>query len=294
MSAVVWLAAPAKVNLFLRVFDQRPDGYHALETLFQAIDLADEVRLERRGAGVELCVVGADLGPAEENLAHRAASKLLAAARIGDGVRIELTKRIPAGAGLGGGSSDAAAVLKGVAALFEIPTGGGLLRGVAAGLGADVPFFLGRSPLAVGRDRGDVLEPFDPLPEASLVLVSPPVHVATGWAYRALDEARRVRGPSLGPALRGRPSAWPELASRLHNDFEAVVAAAHPEVTRSLEALSSAGALGALMSGSGSTSFGIFPDRHAAERVAVSLEADLGWPCRAARSLSAFAAPRLG
>jgi len=174
VSAAVRIAAPAKVNLFLRVFDRRPDGYHALETLFQAIDLADEVRLERVDAGVELVVVGADLGPSEENLAHRAASALLSAARVSGGVRIELTKRIPAGAGLGGGSSDAAAVLKGVAVLYEIPTGEGLLRGIAARLGSDVPFFLGRSPLAAGRDRGDVLEPFEPLEEMSLVLVSHP------------------------------------------------------------------------------------------------------------------------
>jgi 4-diphosphocytidyl-2-C-methyl-D-erythritol kinase len=293
VSVAVRLAAPAKVNLFLRVFDERPDGYHALETLFQAIDLADDVRLERADAGVELAVVGADLGPPGGNLAHRAATALLAAARVSGGVRIELRKRIPAGAGLGGGSSDAAAVLKGVAALYEIPTGEGLLRGIAARLGSDVPFFLGRSPLAAGRDRGDVLEPFAPLEEASLVLVSPPVHVSTAWAYRALDQARRVRGPSLGPALRGRPSGWPDLAARLHNDFQAVVGKAHPEVLRSLEALERAGAVAALMSGSGSTSFGIFPDRAAAERAAETIGAALGWPCRAVRTLAAFAEPRL-
>jgi 4-diphosphocytidyl-2-C-methyl-D-erythritol kinase len=118
MSRVAATLAPAKVNLFLRVFDRRLDGYHELETLFQAIDLADEVRVERGGGSVELEVRGADLGPVEDNLAHRAAARLLGETRISEGVRITLTKRIPAGAGLGGGSSDAAAALRCVALLF--------------------------------------------------------------------------------------------------------------------------------------------------------------------------------
>jgi len=293
VSATARLSAPAKVNLFLRVLGALPDGYHALETLFQAIDLADDVRVERADAGVELAVDGADVGPAEQNLAHRAATELLARSGMGGGVRIGLTKRIPAGAGLGGGSSDAAAVLRCVAALYEIPAGEGMLRGIAEELGADVSFFLGRSPLAAGRGRGDVLEPFEPLPEAMLVLVCPPVHIATAWAYRALDEARLLRSPSGSGTLRGRPGSWSEVTAQAHNDFQALVVAAHPEVARSLEALRAAGAAGALMSGSGSTSFGIFPDRGAAESAAASLEAELGWPCPVVRTLMVFDEPRL-
>ena len=295
MSSVAEIEAPAKVNLFLRVFDERPDGFHELATLFQAVDLADHVRVERADESVRLEVHGGelDLGAEEDNLAHRAATRLLAEAGIEGGVRINLVKRIPVGAGLGGGSSDAAAVLRCVAALAGIPRDDGRLRRIGAELGSDVPFFLGRSPLAAGRGRGDVLEPLEALPVADLVLVSPPVHVSTGWAYGALDEARRARGGGRGPSLAGRPRDWEHVEARAHNDFQEVVASKHPQVARSLEALSAAGARMALMSGSGSTSFGLFADRAAAEVAAGALAAELGWPCRAVRTLTAPPTPRL-
>lgn len=288
MSSAAEVDAPAKVNLFLRVFDERPDRYHELETLFQAIDLADRVRVELEGDGIELHVGEADLGPAQDNLAYRAAARLLAEAGIPGGARIVLAKRIPVGAGLGGGSSDAAAVLRCLAALAEIPHDDPRLRRIAAELGSDVPFFLGRSPLAAGRGRGEVLEPYAPLPEAHLVLVAPPVHVSTGWAYGALDEARRAGRTSAGPSMRGRPGAWGDVVAEAHNDFQDVVADAHPEVGRALGALRAAGAEVALMSGSGSASFGVFPERPAAERAAERLATELGWPCRAVRTLTAF------
>ena len=282
--------APAKVNLFLRVYDARPDGYHELSTLFQAVDLADRVRVGLGGDAVEIEVHGAELGPAAENLAYRAAARLLAQTGISGGARVVLEKRIPVGAGLGGGSSDAAAVLRGLARLASIPEDDARLRAVGAELGSDVPFFLGRSPLAAGRGRGEVLEAFAPLPVADLVLVSPPVHVSTGWAYAALDTARRARGSSGGPSPRGRPATWQDVVAEAHNDFQDVVAAAHPEVARALAALGAAGAEVALMSGSGSTCFGLFPERSAAARAAAELTRELGWPCGAVRTLAAFPA----
>ena len=288
------ISAPAKVNLFLRVFDARPDGYHELETLFQAIDLADDVRVERRATRVELEVVGADLGPKDANLAYRAAARLLEHGGIDGGLAVTLTKRIPVGAGLGGGSSDAAAVLRCGAALVGIPAEAPLLNRLAAELGSDVPFFLGPDPIALGRGRGEVLEGIPPLPAANLVLVTPPVHVSTAWAYRALDDARRSGGAGGGAALSGRPRGWADVAAMAHNDFQRVVAAAHPEVARSLEALIEAGAEWALLSGSGSASFGLFSDGLAAERAAEELTNELGWLCRAVRTLSALPAPRLG
>ena len=286
MSRVAATLAPAKVNLFLRVFDRRRDGYHELETLFQAIDLADEVRVERGGGSVRLEVRGAYLGPVEDNLAHRAAARLLAEARISEGVRITLTKRIPAGAGLGGGSSDAAATLECVARLFEISSEHALMRRIAAELGSDVPFFLCGSPLAAGRGRGEVLEPLENLPEAHLVLVTPPVHVSTAWAYRALDEARRSSRESRGRTLRGQPRSWEDVAADAHNDFQDVVTKQHPEVARSLAALADAGAALAMMSGSGAASFGLFPDRSTAVRAAETLSGALGWACHAVRTLT--------
>jgi 4-diphosphocytidyl-2-C-methyl-D-erythritol kinase len=295
LSSVAEVDAPAKINLFLRVLDERADGFHELETLFQAVDLADRVRVERSPGGVRLEVQGADaeLGPAEANLAYRAASRLLHEASLEGGVRVTLVKRIPVGAGLGGGSSDAAAVLLCIASLGGIPRDDPRLREIGTELGSDVAFFLGGSPLAAGRGRGDLLAPFGPLPVVDLVLVSPPVHVSTGWAYRALDEWRREHGVADAPSLEGRPRDWAEVVAEAQNDFQEVVASAHPEVARSLAALSSAGASVALMSGSGSTSFGIFPDRAAAERAAEALSAELSWPCRAVRTLAALPTPKL-
>lgn len=286
--------APAKVNLFLRVFDRRPDGYHELETLFQAVDLVDEVRVERGGGSVELEVRGADLGPIEDNLAYRAATRLLSEARITEGVGIRLTKRIPAGAGLGGGSSDAAAVLRCVALLFGFSHEETLVRRIAGELGSDVPFFLCRSPLAAGRGRGEVLEPLEPLPEVHLVLVTPPVHVSTAWAYRAFDEARRRRAASGGRSLLGQPRGWQDVVADAHNDFQAVVAEEHAQVARSLTALAETGAELAMMSGSGAASFGLFPDRATSARAAEELRSVLGWPCHTVRTLTRLPVAILG
>jgi len=293
---VAAVEAPAKVNLFLRVLGERSDGYHELETLFQAIDFGDHVRLEPRGRAVELEIVGADLGRVEDNLAYRAAARCLAdrdlAARLGaTGLHVTLTKRVPAGAGLGGGSSDAAAVLRCFAALTGVPAEDPRLFGIAVDLGSDVPFFLGASPLAVGRGRGEALESRAPLPPGHLVLVSPPVHVSTGWAYRALDDARAAASGAREPRTAASPTSWAEVVAGAHNDFEEVVAAAYPQVGRSLAALADAGAQTALLSGSGSTSFGVFPSAGAASEAARRLVSELGWPCRAVRTLDAFPQP---
>jgi 4-diphosphocytidyl-2-C-methyl-D-erythritol kinase len=283
--------APAKVNLVLRVLGPRGDGYHDIETLFQAIDLGDEVGVELLGSRVELDVRGADLGPLEDNLAYRAATALRDRLGLQDGVRISLTKRIPAGAGLGGGSSDAAAVLRCMAALLDVGEGG-VVREIGVGLGSDVPFFLGASPLAWGRGRGEALEPLEPLPQADLVLVSPPVHVSTAAAYRALDEDRqaaRASGASPNPLF--TPESWSDLEARLSNDFQKIVADAHPDVARSLDALTRAGAEAALLSGSGSSCFGLFSGRAAARGAAERMRRELGWPCRPVRTLTEL--PRL-
>ena len=171
MSRAIALDAPGKVNLVLRVLHRRPDGYRELETVFQMVSLADRVELtlsEGPGA-VTLSVDGPDLGPVESNLAWRAAEEFRLAAGLDAGVHIALTKKIPAGAGLGGGSSDAAAVLRGLARLtgFDDPL---RLHGIARSLGADVPFFLGPAPIALGRGRGDELTPLQARRPTSFLL----------------------------------------------------------------------------------------------------------------------------
>jgi 4-diphosphocytidyl-2-C-methyl-D-erythritol kinase len=278
---------PAKVNLFLRVLGERADGYHEIETIFQAVSLHDDLAMDLvAGGGVGLDVAGAELGPATSNLAYLAARAVLDAAGSDAGLRVRLEKRIPAGAGLGGGSSDAAAALRCANALLGDPLKDVEVAEIAERLGSDVPFFLGPSTLALGRGRGERLEALPPLPDAHLVLVLPPVHVDTGWAYGALAEHRRGGGEAPGPGSRGGvPRTWADVAGLAVNDFEAMVASAHREVAASLEGLRRAGATPALLSGSGSACFGIFADAGSARRAAELLSRSLPWPSLVARTL---------
>jgi 4-diphosphocytidyl-2-C-methyl-D-erythritol kinase len=279
------VAAPAKVNLVLDVLGRRPDGYHEIRTVFQAVDLADEVRVVLGPVGIRVHVTGADVGPEKENLAYRAAEKFVAAFGAGGrGYDIHLTKRIPAGAGLGGGSSDAAAVLRCLSVLASAPPSADEVGILGSELGSDVAFFLGASTLALGVGKGERLSPMLPLPEAHLVLALPPVHVGTADAYRAL-----ARGPWDPGSVPAKPTPslgdWTDAAAVLHNDFEAAVAAAHPEIASSLDALRASGARAAALSGSGAASFGIFQDAGEAARVADVLSETLGWPFLAVRTL---------
>jgi 4-diphosphocytidyl-2-C-methyl-D-erythritol kinase len=289
------LSAPAKINLRLRVLGKRPDGYHDIDTIFQAIDVCDDVSVSLAVSGIRLEVQGPDLGPLHENLAYRAAASLSAVLGFGGGIRIHLTKRIPAGAGLGGGSSDCAAVLRCLAALLDLDDTDARISRVAAELGSDVPFFLGGSTLARGCGRGEVLEPLEPLPSRDVVVVAPPIHVGTAAAYRSLAAERRASGQASTPHPdAGRmPRSWDDVAQQAWNDFQAVIADINPEITRAIEAIEDAGAAFALMSGSGSSVFGLFGDRARAERAAAELTDALGWPCRIARTLESFPEPRL-
>jgi len=286
------VAAPAKVNLFLRVLDRREDGFHELETLFQAVSLADEVEVALvEGPEVALELEGPELGPEEDNLAVRAARAFLEASRLETGVRVTLRKEIPAGAGLGGGSSDAAAVLRALDRLTGSPLGPDALRAVGGRLGSDVPFFLGSSPLAAATGRGEALTPLDPLPATELLLVLPPLHVATADAYAALDGSRAGGSPEDGPRLPEAPRSWEEVRGLAWNDFQAVVAGRTPEVARALGALESAGGEPALLSGSGGACFAFLPD---ATGAAPALARALGWRVLVVRTLERLPAVTLG
>ena len=288
----VRLVAPAKINLFLRVLHRRPDGFHELETVFQAVSLADRVEVELDGRRVRLEVDGPDLGPVEENLAVRAVHAFRKAAEMDVGVRVRLGKEIPAGAGLGGGSSDAAAVLRALSHLTGAPLSRKELLEVGAGLGADVPFFLGASPLSAATGRGDRLEPLNPLPPTSVVVALPPAQVATGAAYGTLAATRGEAGtsrPASGPRLPSPPASWSDVPGWSWNDFQEVVAERTPEVRRTLVALREAGGRGVLLSGSGAACFAFFPgEEDGGEAVARVLEATLGWPVRVVRTLERF------
>lgn len=250
--------AYAKLNLVLRIVGRREDGYHLLQSLFCAVDLADEIELEPLPRGIEI-VAPAELGPPEGNLAYRAAKLLLG--ENGPGVHIVLRKRIPPGAGLGGGSSDAAAVLAGLNLLYGFRKSAEELRNQAAKLGADVPFFLGRSPAWV-EGIGERLTPLDlPLPFVFL-LVIPPYPCPTAEVYRAYDALGLPFSP-VGPIPKIPPfpnDLWPAAVQ---------VRPALRALRATLEALPS---LGVGLSGSGSTLFLAFPSQEAAEAARKELQ----------------------
>lgn len=272
---VLELWAPAKVNLFLRVLAREEGGYHQVETLFQQVELSDRLQVERTdGAGVDLVVEGAELGPARENLAWRAAVLALEAAGARGGVRIRLEKQIPPGAGLGGGSSDGAAVLTGVNRLLGGPLSPARLLELASALGSDVPAFLSPSPTTLAWGRGGRLLPLHPLPPRPVLLALPPFPVSTPEAYRRLA-ADRAGAPPCGASLLDlvELSSWDGVERLAVNDFEAPVFAWHPLLGKLREGLARAGAAPALLSGSGSTVFGVFEDPERASDAAVELAA---------------------
>lgn len=262
------VVAQAKVNLTLRVLARQPDGYHALETVFHQLELSDEVTVERTLGERALACSGpalppGGLGPASQNLAWQAADAYARAAGWSGGFSIELVKRIPAGGGLGGGSSDAGAVLRACERLSEMPLGEARVQELAAALGSDVPFLAGEHAAAIGRGRGDRLEPLAPLPQREVALIFPSFGVSTKDAYSWLASSRsgaEPRADAAAPDVAG----WAEAAAAAENDFETVVAARHPAIGRYVDALRDAGAGLARMSGSGSTVFGVFTSEAAA------------------------------
>jgi 4-diphosphocytidyl-2-C-methyl-D-erythritol kinase len=260
MTAHVAIDAHAKLNLLLRVLSREADGFHGLETLFCLVDLADRLEVERRGArGVTIDVEGADVGPPESNLAVRAAALVLAATGERFGVHISLGKRVPVQAGLGGGSSDAAATLHAVNRLAGDAVPRHELLQFAARLGSDVPFFFSGAPLALGWGRGERLLQLPPLPSAPVLLVTPSTPVATGEAYGWVDAARQSAGRRGAVALDLDSLAqWGDIGRMAGNDFESPVFGRHPGIRAAFEALAGTRPLVCRMSGSGSTLFAVY------------------------------------
>lgn len=251
--------APAKINLWLEIVGRRTDGYHLLDTAFQTIDLGDRVILEQADRpGVTCAVTGeAARGVPEddENLVARAAR--LIAERTGHEPRVAITveKSIPMAAGLGGGSSDAAAVLTALARRFAVPDPARTLRDLALELGADVPFFL-EGGTRLGGGVGEDLVRADPPEERWGVLVVPRDRVLTTWAFRSWD-AQTDGNPEYRMVHAGRDegiAGWTERG----NDLERLVAARHPDVMRALVALRHGPAVGSRMTGTGSAVFGLY------------------------------------
>ena len=256
----VSLPALAKVNLFLRVLAREGDGFHGIETLLCLVSLADTLRAERReGRGVTIEVTGADVGAAEQNLAVKAAAAVLEAVGHRFAIHLTLTKRIPVRAGLGGGSSDAAAALHAANRLAGDPIPRNELVQLAARLGSDVPFFCTGAPLALAWNRGERMLRLSPLPAAPGLLLTPPAAVATAEAYGWVDAARQSAGRRGAVALDlDALSEWGDIARMAGNDFESPVFGRHGEVRDAFEALVGTRPLLCRMSGSGSTLFAIY------------------------------------
>ncbi|PYO68373.1 MAG: 4-(cytidine 5'-diphospho)-2-C-methyl-D-erythritol kinase [Gemmatimonadetes bacterium] len=255
----VRIAAHAKLNLLLRILAREAPaggaarGYHQIETAFALLELADELVVTRTTSGITLTVHGPDLGPPEANLAVRAARAALEATGSTFGVAIELTKRIPVRAGLGGGSSDAAAVLHAVNALVHTAVPRPELLHYGARLGADVAFFASGVPAAVAWGRGERLFRLDPPPAAPALVALPPIAIATPDAYRWWDELYpepAARGPVVLDA--GAFTGWGSVGRLGGNDFEIPVFGKHPALRTLYEKLAQTHPLWVRLCGSGS------------------------------------------
>jgi 4-diphosphocytidyl-2-C-methyl-D-erythritol kinase len=262
----VRVLAHAKINLFLRILAREHSGYHQIETAFLLLELADQLDVRRIDRGVKLEVNGPDLGPPDENLAMRAAKAVLEATGAKFGVEIALTKRIPIRAGLGGGSSDAAATLHAVNALAGNAVPRHELNHLAAKLGSDVAFFAAGVPLALGWGRGERLLALTPPPAApALVALPRGVAVATPDAYRWWDQSGMHEG-GRGPVVLEPDSlsTWGSVGRLGANDFELPVFGKHPEIRTLFERMAETRPYWVRMSGSGSAVAAVY--RNARDR----------------------------
>lgn len=269
-------SACAKVNLWLRVFGRDAKGFHAIESLFQLVSLADELVVERTSGGVALVGAPPELGAVAENLVMRSAMRFLAAARVTGGVRASLLKRIPWNAGLGGASSDAAATLAALNTLFGAPLSPGDLLELGASLGSDVPWFLTGSALALGWGRGERLLALPPLPARPLLVVPPPAPVRTADAYAWIDRDRGTEQTGEFAAVFRTEAfgSWPAVRAHSHNDFESVVAGHLPEIAHWLDRLRETDAFLVRLAGSGGAIFALYETVGARDAAWVRLGSD--------------------
>jgi 4-diphosphocytidyl-2-C-methyl-D-erythritol kinase len=271
---MLWLA-PAKINIFLRVLRKRADGYHDIVSLMQKITLYDELIFSPIPTGIVLNCPGSDLPTSEDNLVFRAAQSIFAYANYPSGVEIKLTKKIPLAAGLGGGSSDAATTLIALNKICSLNLKKNELMKLGAKIGADVPFFVfGNNALASGI--GDKLKALQDLPKINLVLIKPQFELSTKMVYENLN-LRLTRGKNNYSIPRFLKMS--DIIRELHNDLESVSLEMHPELADFKKMLLRHGALGALMSGSGPTVFGIFRDGKEAKKILEVIKKEVSDNC---------------
>ena len=267
----VTLRSPAKINLCLSVLGKRPDGYHEVEMLMQMVGLFDEVTVTLGGMGIEVRCDAGDVPSGDGNIAWKAAREILEATGSSAGFTIVIKKNIPVAAGLVGGSGNAAAVIAAANRLLGAEFGRERLAEIGARVGMDVPFFF-FGPTAVARGRGEILASLPPAPRFWVLLVNPGFETSTAWVYKNIN----LRLTKKVDCTKIARLTVRNIAEGLHNDLEAVTAAAHPVIRGIEEALLAQQALGVRMSGSGPTVFGIFETESACRAAAENLSS-MGW-----------------
>jgi 4-diphosphocytidyl-2-C-methyl-D-erythritol kinase len=282
MSQTMQKKSPCKVNLLLNILGRRPDGFHELETVMQPVRLCDELTFECTGNGIELSCSDQSLPVDSGNLVFRAAEKFFATAKVSGGVKIHLEKKIPLAAGMGGGSGNAATTLLALNELWPNPLASEKLFEMAASLGSDIPFFLQDKP-ALATGRGEKIQPLENFPALAgkaFLLIHPGFGISTPWAYQNL-----ARFPGAVNGQKGRAQKLAGLlqtgdlktaAAEFYNSLEAPALEKYPVLQLYQEFLLANGAVAALMSGSGSTTFAICENIPAAESLAVKFKSKFG------------------
>lgn len=263
--------AYAKINLGLHILRKRKDDYHDIETILHRVNVCDRITIERIKAGNTVIRCNHPGIPADaSNLCYKAAELFYSAIEREPELAITIEKTIPVGAGLGGGSSNAASVLRACNMLYGYPLDDGTLTGIASRIGSDVPFFL-HPGSAYATGRGEILEYFDLELPYWIVLVYPRIQIETKWAYQSCSPNRNIRNINLKTFMLDNILNPGSLVNTLRNDFEPIVFRVHPVVMRVKEVLMKSGADFALMSGSGSSVFGLYQDETYAKEIAESL-----------------------
>ncbi|MBL0225367.1 MAG: 4-(cytidine 5'-diphospho)-2-C-methyl-D-erythritol kinase [Geobacteraceae bacterium] len=277
----ITLKAPAKVNYLLDVIRRRPDGYHDLRMVMQRVNLCDEITITLTGApGISVICGKNGVPDGPGNIAWKAANALLELAGGSQGAEISIAKNIPVAAGLGGGSSDAASVLMGMNELLQLGLPDQRLMEIGVKLGADVPFFIFKTT-ALAEGIGEALTAMPRMPAAWVLLVNPGVHVSTAWVYNNLKLTNRGELAKLPPFY----ESVADICSIFANDLESVTIPAFPVIAEIKDTMLRHGAVGAMMSGSGPTVFGLYQDRETAEQARAAITGNSDWFAAVAETL---------
>ena len=267
------LLSPAKINLRLEILSKRPDNYHEIKTIFHKISIFDKINLEKiPGNEVQLTINNPAIPTDNTNLAVKASNLLFNYADIRPGIKIDIKKKIPAGAGLGGGSSNAAITLKGLNTLLNLNISEQIIAEFAVKLGADVPFFLTDASTAYATGIGEKIKSIETHNKLWFLVIFPGFTVSTAWAYNSINKYNLLTKRTKNNIISNYSLDINTVKSSLYNDFESVVNKRHTEIPKIKEQLIKTGAQGAMLSGSGSSVFGIFPDKASAENASTNFK----------------------